>query len=120
MTSFFAIQRPDGTLVLESIAQTDAEAWRRAVKYCQVRRDREGNSGYACIPVHVLPEAPEPVARLLHRKESVYQGLGMNVIARTFEEFSCETAIASAHWTEGANLYLGAPPSTIRQEEREP
>lgn len=52
----YAIQRPDGSIILESIAQTDAEAWRRAVKYCQVRRDREGNSGYKCVRVTVTVE----------------------------------------------------------------
>lgn len=53
MTTCYAIRRPDGTIVLESVADTNAEAWRRAVKYCQVRRDREGNSGYACVRVRV-------------------------------------------------------------------
>lgn len=62
MSAFFAIQRPDGTLVLESIADNSAEAWRRAVKYCQVKRDGPDSSGYRCIPVVVLPEAPESVA----------------------------------------------------------
>lgn len=54
----FAIRRPDGSIVLESIAETSAEAWRRAVKYCAIRRAGPDSSGYTLVRVRI-EEEPE-------------------------------------------------------------
>lgn len=67
MIASFAIRRPDGSIVLESIAETSAEAWRRAVKYCAIRRAGPDSSGYKLVRVKV--------EELLQQVREVKQGI---------------------------------------------
>jgi len=58
----FAIQRPDGTLRCETVTDEPSRSWDAYESLTGADQELAEKKGYRCIPVHVLPEAPEPVA----------------------------------------------------------
>lgn len=107
MSAFFAIQRPDGTLIVDTADEDEDSAWAQAcLREFDCYRIRDiaflKDRGYRCVQVivsEVGQEAPEPIG--------YWDG---DLICRDFE------LTPSAHYR--IPLYLDAP-STIRQEERE-